>query len=62
MGADALKRRRLSASGFGLVGSALREGHRLILVINGHKSERKQTSEGVDGAEDCVANQSVDGS
>jgi len=45
-GADGLKTGHLAASGFGLVGSAVHGGHRLILVINGCKSERERASEG----------------
>jgi D-alanyl-D-alanine carboxypeptidase (penicillin-binding protein 5/6) len=45
-GADGLKTGHLAASGFGLVGSAVRGGHRLILVLNGLKSEAERASEG----------------
>jgi D-alanyl-D-alanine carboxypeptidase (penicillin-binding protein 5/6) len=45
-GADGLKTGHLAASGFGLVGSAVHAGHRLILVINGCKSEGERASEG----------------
>jgi D-alanyl-D-alanine carboxypeptidase (penicillin-binding protein 5/6) len=46
MGADGLKTGHLAASGFGLVASAERGGHRLILVLNGLKSEAARASEG----------------
>ena len=45
-GADGLKTGHLAASGFGLVGSAVHGGHRLVVVINGCKSERERASEG----------------
>jgi D-alanyl-D-alanine carboxypeptidase (penicillin-binding protein 5/6) len=45
-GADGLKTGHLAASGFGVVGSALHGGHRLILVLNGLKSEAARASEG----------------
>ncbi len=45
-GADGLKTGHLASSGFGLVGSAVRGGHRLILVLNGLKSEAERASEG----------------
>lgn len=45
-GADGLKTGHLAASGFGLVASAVHNGHRLILVLNGLKSERDRASEG----------------
>ena len=45
-GADGLKTGHLAASGFGLVASAPVGGHRLILVLNGLKSEKERASEG----------------
>jgi serine-type D-Ala-D-Ala carboxypeptidase (penicillin-binding protein 5/6) len=45
-GADGLKTGHLAASGYGLVGSGERAGHRLILVLNGLKSEKERASEG----------------
>jgi serine-type D-Ala-D-Ala carboxypeptidase (penicillin-binding protein 5/6) len=45
-GADGLKTGHLAVSGYGLVGSAARAGHRLILVLNGLKSEKDRASEG----------------
>ena len=45
-GADGLKTGHLAASGFGLVGSASHAGHRIILVLNGLKSEAARASEG----------------
>jgi D-alanyl-D-alanine carboxypeptidase (penicillin-binding protein 5/6) len=46
VGADGLKTGHLAASGYGLVGSGVRGGHRLILVLNGLKSEKERESEG----------------
>ena len=46
IGADGLKTGHLAVSGFGLVASAQRGGHRLILVLNGLKSEAARASEG----------------
>jgi serine-type D-Ala-D-Ala carboxypeptidase (penicillin-binding protein 5/6) len=45
-GADGLKTGHLASTGFGLVASAVQGGHRLILVLNGLKSERDRASEG----------------
>ncbi len=45
-GADGLKTGHLQASGYGLVGSAVVGGHRLVLVMNGMKSEKERASEG----------------
>jgi len=47
MGADGLKTGHTEDSGYGLVGSALRDGRRLIVVLNGMTatSERAQESE-----------------
>ena len=45
-GADGLKTGHLAASGFGLVGSGVFGGHRLILVMNGLKSEAARAEEG----------------
>ena len=44
--ADGMKTGRTDAGGFGLVASAEREGRRLILVINGLKSDGERTEEG----------------
>jgi len=44
-GADGLKTGHTSVSGYGLVGSAVREGRRLILVINGLPSEAARAME-----------------
>lgn len=44
-GADGLKTGHTSASGYGLVGSAEREGRRLIVVINGLASEKERAME-----------------
>jgi serine-type D-Ala-D-Ala carboxypeptidase (penicillin-binding protein 5/6) len=46
VGADGLKTGHLAASGYGLVGSGERAGHRLILVLNGLKSDKDRASEG----------------
>jgi D-alanyl-D-alanine carboxypeptidase (penicillin-binding protein 5/6) len=45
-GADGLKTGHLDESGYGLVGSALRNGQRLILVLNGLGSEKDRADEG----------------
>jgi D-alanyl-D-alanine carboxypeptidase (penicillin-binding protein 5/6) len=45
IGADGLKTGHLAKSGFGLVGSAVQNGHRLILVINGLKTDRARADE-----------------
>jgi D-alanyl-D-alanine carboxypeptidase (penicillin-binding protein 5/6) len=45
LGADGLKTGHIAASGYGLVGSAVQHGHRLILVINGARSEKDRASE-----------------
>lgn len=45
-GADGLKTGHLEASGYGLVGSAIRDGHRLILVVNGLASKEDRRDEG----------------
>ena len=45
IGADGLKTGMLRESGFGLVGSAVQRGRRLILVVNGLASERQRAEE-----------------
>ena len=45
IGADGLKTGFTEESGYGLVGSAVRDGQRLILVINGTKSEKERAEE-----------------
>ncbi len=45
VGADGLKTGHTSISGYGLVGSALRNGERLILVVNGLDSEKQRSDE-----------------
>jgi D-alanyl-D-alanine carboxypeptidase (penicillin-binding protein 5/6) len=45
-GADGLKTGHLESSGYGLVGSAIRNGQRLILVANGMTSEKDRADEG----------------
>ena len=45
MGADGLKTGFTQESGYGLVASAARNGERLILVINGTKSEKERAGE-----------------
>jgi D-alanyl-D-alanine carboxypeptidase (penicillin-binding protein 5/6) len=45
-GADGLKTGHLAASGYGLVASGAQGGHRLILVLNGLKSEKARADEG----------------
>ena len=44
-GADGLKTGRTEASGYGLTASALRNGRRLVLVVNGLTSKRARSSE-----------------
>ena len=46
IGADGLKTGNISDSGFGLVGSAIRSGHRVVLVVNGLKTARNRSEEG----------------
>jgi D-alanyl-D-alanine carboxypeptidase (penicillin-binding protein 5/6) len=45
-GADGIKTGHLSASGYGLVGSAVRDGKRRIIVLQGLSSESERRSEG----------------
>ena len=45
IGADGLKTGNIDESGFGLVGSALQGGQRLILVVNGLKSAKDRAEE-----------------
>ena len=45
IGADGLKTGFTDASGYGLVASAVRDGQRLIMVINGTKSEKERAEE-----------------
>jgi len=45
IGADGLKTGYTEASGYGLVASAVRNGQRLIMVINGTKSEKERAEE-----------------
>jgi len=45
VGADGLKTGHTEASGYGLVGSAIRDDRRLILVVNGLQSEKQRSSE-----------------
>jgi D-alanyl-D-alanine carboxypeptidase (penicillin-binding protein 5/6) len=45
-GADGVKTGHLSVSGYGLVGSAIREGKRRIIVLNGLGSETERKKEG----------------
>jgi len=46
IGADGLKTGHLAASGYGLVGSAVQGGRRLIVVLYGARSEADRASEG----------------
>jgi serine-type D-Ala-D-Ala carboxypeptidase (penicillin-binding protein 5/6) len=46
-GADGLKTGHLEAAGYGLVGSAMRNGQRFILVVNGLASKEARADEGV---------------
>jgi D-alanyl-D-alanine carboxypeptidase (penicillin-binding protein 5/6) len=45
LGADGLKTGNIDASGFGLVGSAVQNGQRLILAIYGAKSGKERSEE-----------------
>ena len=45
-GADGLKTGHLEAAGYGLVGSAIRNGQRIILVVNGLASTKDRADEG----------------
>lgn len=45
IGADGLKTGFTEESGYGLVGSAVRDGQRLIMVMNGMKSEKERSEE-----------------
>jgi serine-type D-Ala-D-Ala carboxypeptidase (penicillin-binding protein 5/6) len=45
LGADGLKTGDIAESGFGLVGSALQNGQRLILVVNGFKTATDRSEE-----------------
>ncbi len=44
-GADGLKTGHTAESGYGLVGSAYRDGQRIIMVLNGMKSMKQRSSE-----------------
>ncbi len=46
IGADGLKTGNIAESGFGLTASAIRAGHRVVLVINGLKTARARAEEG----------------
>lgn len=46
-GADGLKTGHTEAAGYGLMGSAIRDGHRVILVVNGLESEKERLEESV---------------
>ena len=45
IGADGMKTGHLARSGFGLVGSAVQNGRRLILVLNGARTEEERARE-----------------
>ncbi|MFJ5369207.1 D-alanyl-D-alanine carboxypeptidase family protein [Bosea sp. CER48] len=45
IGADGLKTGNIDESGFGLVGSAVQNGQRLVVVVNGLKTARDRASE-----------------
>lgn len=45
IGADGLKTGNIEESGYGLVGSAVQRGQRLIVVVNGLKNARERASE-----------------
>lgn len=46
VGADGLKTGHTEDSGYGLVGSSVRDGQRMIMVVNGLNSERERANEG----------------
>ncbi|MBB4016299.1 D-alanyl-D-alanine carboxypeptidase (penicillin-binding protein 5/6) [Chelatococcus caeni] len=46
IGADGLKTGNLAESGYGLVGSAVRDGQRLVVVLNGLPNARERGNEG----------------
>jgi len=46
IGADGLKTGNLTESGYGLVGSAVRDGQRLVVVLNGLPNARERANEG----------------
>jgi len=46
-GADGVKTGHTKAAGYGLVGSAVRDGRRLILVLNGMKSKAERSRESI---------------
>lgn len=46
IGADGLKTGNLTESGYGLVGSAVRDGQRLVVVLNGLPNARERGNEG----------------
>ena len=45
VGADGVKTGRLAQSGFGLIGSAVQDGRKLILVLNGARTEAERARE-----------------
>ncbi len=45
MGADGLKTGYTKASGYGIVGSAIQDGQRLILVLSGMESKKQRRDE-----------------
>ncbi len=46
-GADGVKTGHTDAAGYGLIGSALREGRRMIVVLNGLKTDKDRADEAV---------------
>lgn len=46
-GADGIKTGHTEAAGYGLIGSAIRQGRRLILVVNGLQSEKARQEESI---------------
>lgn len=46
-GADGLKTGHTEVAGYGLIGSAVRDGRRVVLVMNGLSSEKERAEEGV---------------
>lgn len=46
-GADGLKTGHTEAAGYGLIGSAIRDGHRVIMVVNGLESTKEREEESI---------------
>ena len=55
MGADGLKTGRTDEAGYGLTGSAVRDGRRLVVVVNGLKSVKERAVMRWSGSRTCSA-------